>query len=270
MKPCFIRARKSVAGWQEVKLPLSESELPADFSLVELLKQAPEFIGMALGVALPRAIAVIPGAASGRVFVAVDEQGKITIIGCPDRQAEGGISAMVGDLLAATGRLWQQPFATLAKMFGDQEGQNLLAQVKNRVGSLSPEQFKEGIQKSLQEGKFPLVIAVERVDEAINQMMDYLKQMNLRVRLISFSYRQLNGLEIVIPKEVGKEVEPEPEPAPIVRPQRTPYLEYTPTVTTLGKEEPAARKVYEQFPTEGTTPKQQEILKRLGYIDDLH
>uniref|UniRef100_A0A7V3PT84 Uncharacterized protein n=1 Tax=candidate division WOR-3 bacterium TaxID=2052148 RepID=A0A7V3PT84_UNCW3 len=269
MKPCFIRARKSVAGWQEVKLPLSESELPADFSLVELLKQAPEFIGMALGVALPRAIAVIPGAASGRVFVAVDEQGKITIIGCPDRQAEGGISAMVGDLLAATGRLWQQPFATLAKMFGDQEGQNLLAQVKNRVGSLSPEQFKEGIQKSLQEGKFPLVIAVERVDEAINQMMDYLKQMNLRVRLISFSYRQLNGLEIVIPKEVGKEVEPEPEPAPIVRPQRTPYLEYTPTVTTLGKEEPAARKVYEQFPTEGTTPKQQEILKRLVYIDDL-
>lgn len=268
MKPCFIRCKKPGTGWLEVKLPSAgkESELRFDFSLIELLQQSPEFIGMALGTELPRAMAVIPGAGSGRVFVAVNEQGKIMIVGCPDQRADGGVSAMIADLLAATGRLWHQPITTLAAMFGDSEGRNLIQQIKMRVADISIERFQAGVEKSLQEGKFTMVIAVDRVDEAIEQMLSYLKEMNLKVRLISYDYHKLNGLEIVIPKIAD---EKESEPPPTTRPTGTPYIEYTPTVTTLGKEEPKPQKVYQPFPTEGTTPKQQAILERLVYIDDL-
>ncbi|MGB9742373.1 MAG: hypothetical protein ACP5JB_06085 [candidate division WOR-3 bacterium] len=268
MKPCFIRARQVVTGWLEVQLPGVEqtTELPPEFSLAELLIQAPEFVGMALGTEMARAITVIPGAVSRRVFVAVNEQGKITIIGCPDQKVEGGISAMVGDLLGATGRLWHQPFATLARMFGDPEGRELLEQIKSRTGAIAVEQFRVGVERSLQEGRFPMVIAVERVDEAIEQMMNYLKEMNIQVRLVTCDYRQINGVEVVIPKVAGEQAA---EPAPAPRPVSTPYLEYTPTVTTLGREETQPPRVYEPFPTEGTTPKQQAILERLVYIDDL-
>lgn len=268
MRHCCIRARGPGRGWYEVRLPaeIPPASAPADFSLAELLEQAPEFLGLALEGWTPRALAVMPGATSARVYVAVDETGRIAIAGCPDQQVEGGVSAMAGDLLAATGRLWHQPFKTLAAMFGDPDGVKLTEQLRQRSSSFDPDRFRSGVEKSLEEGKFPMVIAVDRVDEAIEKMMEYLSTMNLQVRLMSYDYLEIDGLEIVLPRLVGAE---EPEPVPQEKPVSTPYLEYTPTVTTLGREEPKPQKVYEPFPVEGTTPKQQAILERLVYIDDL-
>ncbi|MEO0025720.1 MAG: hypothetical protein ABIK54_03050 [candidate division WOR-3 bacterium] len=267
MRHCCIRAKSPGRVWYEVKLPAptQAGAVPADFSLAGLLQQTPEFIGPALGNWTPRALAVMPSATSARVFVAVDEAGRIAIVGCPDQQIEGGVSAMAGDLLAATGRLWHQPFKTLAAMFGDPEGGKLAEQLRERSGAFDSARFRAGVEKSLEEGKFPMVIAVDRIDETIRKMMEYLSTMNLRVRLMSYDYLEIDGLEIVLPRVLGEE---EPEP-PAEKPVSTPYLEYTPTVTAIGKEEPQPRKVYEPFPVEGTTPKQQAILERLVYIDDL-
>ncbi|MEO0010037.1 MAG: hypothetical protein ABIK22_01270 [candidate division WOR-3 bacterium] len=267
MRHCCIRAKNPGRVWYEVRLPaeIPTATVPADFSLAGLLQQTPEFIGPALGNWTPRALTVMPSATSARVFVAVDEAGRIAIVGCPDQQIEGGVSAMAGDLLAATGRLWHQPFRTLAAMFGDPEGVKLAEQLRERSGAFDPARFQAGVDKSLEEGKFPMVIAVDRIDETIEKMMEYLSTMNLRVRLMSYDYLEIDGLEIVLPRVLGEE---EPEP-PAEKPVSTPYLEYTPTVTAIGQEEPQPRKVYEPFPVEGTTPKQQAILERLVYIDDL-
>ncbi len=267
MRHCCIRAKSPGRVWYEVRLPVegASATAPADFSLAELLQQAPEFVGPALDGWTPRALAVMPSATSARVFVAVDEVGRIAIVGCPDQQIEGGVSAMAGDLLAATGRLWHQPFKTLAAMFGDPEGIKLTEQIRERIGVFDSARFRAGVGKSLEEGKFPMVIAIDRVDETIEKMMEYLSTMNLQVRLMSYDYLEIDGLEIVLPKVVGGE-EPKPQAE---KPVSTPYLEYTPTVTAISQEELQPRKVYEPFPVEGTTPKQQAILERLVYIDDL-
>ncbi len=263
MRPFCARAGSASNGWLE----LPAVAAPADVDLLELLQEAPEFLGMALGEApLPRAVAVLPQSVSGRVLIAVDEAGKITIVGCPDQKKKEGINLMVGDLLAASGRLWHQPFAVLAEMFGDKGGHALMARLRSRVGGDFDEtQLKSAIEKSLEEGKFSVTIVVTVVDEAVEEMMKYLQGMNLSVRLITYERFAADGLELVVPRVVGEEQKKETP----VKEERgvSPFLEYTPTVPTF--EKPAEQKTYEPFPIAGTTPKQQAILERLVYIEDL-
>ncbi len=269
MRFCCVRAKGATAGWLEVNLERRSIKDKADerptLELVELLQQAPEFVGYGDELeALPRVLAPLPNSHSGRVFIAVDELGKIVIVGCPDQSSEDGISTMVGDLLGASGRLWHQSFKTLAEMFGDRSGKNLIERIKSRVDNFAQEQWGNNVQKYLKEGKFPVVIVVERWDETVNQMMEYLKQMNLNTRLITFNFTELDGLEIVMPMVVGAEPKEE-----VVKPPATPYLEYTPKVSSLSKEESKPQRSYESFPQEGTSRQQQVILERLVYIDDI-
>ncbi|MGQ9708461.1 MAG: hypothetical protein ACUVUR_06255 [bacterium] len=256
------------AEWLEIVFPLQKGKKEARISLLELLHQAPEFLGMALSSeGLPRAVAVLPNSSSGRVLIGVDELGKITLIGCPDQSVESGIGSMVGDLLAASGRLWHQPFSALTEIFGNKDGIDLIGQIRSRVGDFAIEQLKRNVEKSLEEGRFPIVIVVERVDETVEQMMNYLKEMNLAVRMLSYQYFQIEGVEIVLPIVLGEKIERLEEP--LIRPARTSFLKHPPTIDTVSTEESKPARTYEPFPVEGTTPKQQEILERLVYIEDL-
>ncbi len=269
MRFCCVRSRGVTAGWLEVNLEeyltRGQESTVSGVDLVELLQQVPEFVGYGTeSKGLPRALVQLPDSHSGRVFVAVDEIGRITIVGCPDQSREDGLSIMVGDLLAASGRLWQQPFRRLAEMFGDRDGKNLVERIKSRVENFSLEQWNGNVQRCLKEGKFPVVIVVERYDETVKQTLDYLRQMNLNIRLITFDFLELDGIQVVIPKEGGVEFQRES-----VRQPATPYLEYTPTVSSPGKDEPKPQRSYEPFPREGTTRQQQVILERLVYLDDL-
>ncbi len=263
MRPFCARASAPSTGWLELPA-VSE---PGDVDLLELLKLAPEFLMMGFAEQpLPRAVAVLPQSVSGRVLIAIDEAGKITIVGCPDQKKKEGINLMVGDLLAASGRLWHQPFTVLAEMFGNKDGRALMAQLRSRAGgSLDEAQLKTAIEKSLDEGRFPVMIVVSTVDSAVEEMMNYLKGMNIAVRLLTYDRFVTDGLEIVVPRVVGEE--PEVAKPVAVEKEPSPFLEYTPKVSTF--EKPVEKKTYKPFPVEGTTPKQQAILERLVYIEDL-
>jgi hypothetical protein len=266
MQPCIIRANKETPDWLE----FPTKPVPGVVDRIELINQAPEFLGMAFADApLPRAVTLVMGAASNRVLVAVDEAGKVMLVGCPDQKEEAGISLMVGDLLAASGRLWHQPFAQLAAMFGDPSGKTLSEKIRSRVKSgWEEKKFQEAVAKSLDDGKFPVVVVVDEVTKAVEDMIVYLKGMNINVRVLTYERFSDNGIEIVVPRVVGEAPKREEKKVAVEQPV-SPFLEYTPTVTSFGKTAGGPPKTYEPFPTAGTTPKQQAILERLVYIEDL-
>ncbi len=264
MRHCCIRALGPTSDWLEFPMPAS----PGDIDRLKLVQEAPEFIGM-LGEAevIPKAAAVLTNSVSGRVLVAVDEKGKVVLVGCPDQHSDAGISTMVGDLLAASGRLWHQPVAVLAEMFGGEAV--LVEQVRSRSpAGFSSENFKADLEKTLEAGKFGVVIVVDRVDKAVEEMMGYLKGMNLAVRLLTYERFYQSGIEVIIPKLVGEEAKVEQLKEPVIKSPATSFREWTPTVSTFSKDE-QPEKSYEPFPVEGVTPKQQAILERLVFIDDI-
>jgi hypothetical protein len=173
MQPCLIRATQETSDWLE----FPSAPVSGAVDRIELISQAPEFLGMAFGeTPLPRAVALLSGAVSNRVLVALDEAGKVMLVGCPDQKEETGISLMVGGLLAASGRLWHQPFAQLAALFGDPEGKALSEKIWSRVkGEWDERKFQEAVTKSLDEGKFPVVVVVDEVTKAVEDMIVYLR-----------------------------------------------------------------------------------------------
>lgn len=266
MQPCCIRTSKETGDWLE----FPGTPVRGKVDMWELISQAPEFLGMAFGEApLPRVVALLTGVTANRVLVAADEVGKVMLVGCPDQQSENGISSMVGDLLAASGRLWHQPVASLAAMFGDQEGRTLEEKIRGRVqGEWDREKFWSELANSLEAGKFPVVVVVDEVNPAVEEMFSYLRGMNINVRVLAYERFFEQGIEIVVPWIVSEAQKGEEKKAVVEQPM-TPFLEYTPTVTTFSEAEASSKKNYEPFPIAGTTPKQQAILERLVFIEDL-
>lgn len=266
MQPCCIRASNETKDWLEFPM----TPIRGKIDRRELISQAPEFLGMAFGEApLPRAVALLTGVTANQVLVAVDEAAKVMLVGCPDQQSETGISSMVGDLLAASGRLWHQPVASLAAMFGDREGKALEEKVRSRVqGEWDREKFWFELAHSLETGKFPVVVVVDEVNQAVEEMFSYLRGMNINVRVLSYERFFEQGIEIVVPRVMGEAPKREEKKAVVEQPI-TPFLEYTPTVTTFSEAEASSPKNYEPFPIAGTTPKQQAILERLVFIEEL-
>ncbi|MEO0079229.1 MAG: hypothetical protein ABIK44_00930 [candidate division WOR-3 bacterium] len=262
MRPCCVRVTQVTDQWTDFTGRPDQRPL----NKVELIRQAPEFLGLLNpDQPLPRAAMLVPQSTSGCALVVVDEAGGLQLVGCPDQTAEGALAAMVSDLLAASGRFWHQPYKVVAGLFREALGIELTDWIRQRAGPRWDEgRFKSGLEKSLQEAKIPIVVLIDRLDAPIREMTNYLKNMNITVRLLSYEYYQRNGIELVRP------VVPSGEPAPagpVVRTGVTRTVQFTPTVTI--KPADAAPRSYEPFPIDGTTPKQQDILKRLVYLDDL-
>jgi hypothetical protein len=267
MRPCCIRAVQPEPDWLEFASAAGASRIDR----TALLREVPEFAGMAdRGRAPVRAVFAAPQSATGRVFVGIDEGGGVRLIGCPDHDSEGGLAAMVSDLLATSGRLWNQQPAVLAQSYEAENQSPLTEAMRRRAGdSWQVERFMLDLAHSLREGKFPVVVLVDRRDAAVDEMMTYLTGMNLSARLIGYEYSKQGGIEVIRPVAFGDEPAP---PAPVV-PVR-PAVEAQPPVsrTAPSSVRPAPVTVpreYAPFAAPAASPRQQEILKRLVYVEDL-
>uniref|UniRef100_A0A7C4CAR8 Uncharacterized protein n=1 Tax=candidate division WOR-3 bacterium TaxID=2052148 RepID=A0A7C4CAR8_UNCW3 len=278
MRSFCVRVKKPTAGW--VRFPEQPAEQKVD--RLQLLREAPEFLGMdETNRPPPRVAFVLPPSTSNRVLVAIDEAGGLRLAGVPDHDAAGGLAAMVSELLAGSGRLWHMKLEQAQALFDAALGRSLEATVAARVGSSwSAQKFRRGLSESLEKGKFPVVLVAERHDDATREIVDYLRNMNLPVTLMVCELFQADGIEIIRPRVLvapepsatgtAEEATPvSPPPGPAVRSVIPPGPSFTPTVSARPARATTTPKDYPPFPTEGTTPKQQDVLARLVQLDDL-
>jgi len=270
MIPFCIRATRFGENWQ-----LCESRATNEpLEVLQLVVESPEFLGMLQpGGPMPRAAMVAPNSSSGRVVLAVDEQGRVTLVACPELTGEAELAALVGDLLATGGRFWHQPYEALAGPFEEVLGMSLEDWVGTLGGSgWSAEAFRAAVAKSLSQGRFPIVVLVPSLDKPIVDMLAYLQNMNLDVRALGYEYLRGAGVEVVTPRALGSEPKPasgpppESEAAPRRPAAREEYTHVVPVGAPVVERDAGD---YPPFDASGSSQQQREILEKLVRLDDL-
>jgi hypothetical protein len=213
--PCWARFKRFGDRW----FAFDGKDGTSALDPVQLVIDAPEFLGQGAGRSVPRAAMATPQSHSNRVLVVVDEAGGVQLAVCPE---PGGDSAMVvGDVVATGHRFWRKKYNVLAEPFQDFLGMPLTDWVSSRTGEgWSADKFRAGVERSMSGGKFPITILVNELDTAIKETLDYLREVNQQVRVLGYTCLTSGGDELVWPKELSEDrVVARQEPA---RPQPRP------------------------------------------------
>jgi hypothetical protein len=285
LTPCCARIRRYGERWFAF-MPGSGAG-PVD--TLQLVTEAPEFLGMLTpDRPLPRAAMPAPQSQSSRVLLVVDEAGGVQLAVCPEPGVSTSLSSAVGELLAASGRLWHQTYDALAGPFEEFLGMPLADWVGMRVGEgWSQEKFRVGMETNLSEGRFSIVLLVEKLDPIVQETLVYLKNMNLAVRALGYTHTACNGDEVVRPRMLAEarpapqapapsSRQPEPRPGPQAAPpprpapepqQRVYREEFVPSAPVAPSQ--TGPREYAPLPPSDASPKQREILGRLIRLDEL-
>jgi len=277
MNPCVLRLVQPDGKWHPLAVRPG-GEAP---DMVKLVAEAPEFLGLLEpDQPMPRAAALVPNSASGRVLVAVDEKGGLRLVACPDPKDTSQMSVVMGDLLSTGGRFWHQPYATLAAVF-EQAGGSLADRVGRRaVAGWPADSFKAAVEQRLNQGRFPITIVVREMTKPIQDTLGYLANMNLNVQVLGYSFASGGAVETVTPVALGERAaraepvtEPQPAPQPRPAPQPKPEPRPAPRPAPEPRPEPEARPTPDgfriPFGAEQATDVQVEILEKLLQLDEL-
>jgi hypothetical protein len=272
MSEWFVRGIRTDGPWESIP---PEPE-PRSLDAVRLVTQAPEFLGKGPG-GLRRAALKAPGSNSGQVLVAVDEAGGVTLVACPkDEESDQG--PLVTELLAASGGLWHRKIDVLVVTFQNATGRTLVDHVKARAGAgWSEEEFKQGIEDSLKQGKFPVIVVVKERTKAVDDMLGYLDNLNLKAKVIGYRCYRGRGVEAVEPvvlreggpaasrpqPEPEKVAEKAPEPVPEKKPESAPVRRPEP----VPEKKPEPQKQPEPGPRPVRKPAEADRSARLGAAD---
>jgi hypothetical protein len=281
--PCWARFRRFGDRW------FAFAGVPGTGTIdaLQLVIDAPEFLGADADQALPRAAMAPPELHSNRVLVAVDEAGGVQLAVCPESSTDSAV--VVGDLLATGRRFWRKNYNALAGPFQEFLGMSLTDWIAARVSNgWSADSFRAGLERSLAQGKFPITVVVNELDSAVKETLDYLREINQQVRVLGYAFQTSGGDELVWPRELSEsQVAPtaqpaRPEPRPSTpqhgpkappRPQPTPAEERSPAHDSRRavsvQPQPAEPTGFGPLPPCDATPEQKEILNRLVQLDDL-
>lgn len=238
----------------------------ADLDAVGLVIEAPEFLGILLSAhGLPRAAMVAPGSTSGRVLLAVDESGGVLVVACPSPNSESELATVVGEVVAAGGRFWHQPYASLAGPFEEALGTPLADRVRAKASQdWSAEEFKTRVEASLAAGRFPIVVLASELSRPLQDAVSFLQSMNLDVTVLGYDYQQSEVVEFVRRKVLAGKAKPVERAAAAAREEPAP-------ATTKPGVRPREKQPsdYPPFPSKEVHPKQEQILRSLMRIDDI-
>jgi hypothetical protein len=270
--PCWARFSRFGDRWFAFNGKVKVGTLDA----LQLVIDAPEFLGMGASQSPPRAAMSPPQSHSNRVLVVIDEAGGVQLAVCPE---PGGDSAVVvGDVVATGHRFWHKKYDALARPFQEFLGMPLTDWVAGRAGQdWSADEFRVGLERSMSEGRFPITIVVNELDSATKETLDYLREVNQQVRLLGYTCQASGGDELVWPRELGEEAavvetpaaRPQPRPsAPISSPKSSSRRQ--PARTERGPSADDSMPAgFGPLPASAARPEQEAILDRLIRLDGL-
>ena len=224
---CF-RVKQERPGWNLLQPVPSKTTV----DLAALVCGAPEFLGLGSGEAPCQAAVVLSERGDARVVAAVDEFGRITLVGCPGQLTRDALTTVAQELLVFNGRLWRMPSEEFSSVFEKRLGQSLGDYFSNRAAiGWAENGFRSGLGRSLERGRFPVVLLLTDSNQEVVEAVAHLKSHNIEVKSLGVELYESSGVEIVMPMvlEVGEPGLPaDKEPAWLV-PRPTPHQPRTPT-----------------------------------------
>lgn len=195
----FVRARQPQPKWQ----PFLFRPGAAAGDLAELVVRVPEFLNPADDSSARFHAAVSVAnlcSASGEVLAAVDESGRVAVVGCPDESRPEPYATLLADILAASGRLWRMGYDAFSDLFQATSGKWLEELVMPRARpDWDFERFRSAVEQSLEQGRFPTLIVTTKPTGPVRDTIGYLLQMNLQVQTAVAMFDERGGIEVAAP-----------------------------------------------------------------------
>jgi len=243
---CF-RAKQERPGWSLLNLVPAKTTV----DLAALVCGAPEFLSMDGGEPVCQAAVVLSERGDATVVVAVDELGGIRLVGCPSQPNRLALTTVVQELLVFNGRLWRMPPDEFAAVVEKRMGGNLGDYFSSRAAiGWSENGFRSGLGRSLERGRFPVVLLLSGSNPEVAEAVAHLRSHNIEVRSLGVELYESSGVEVIMPRVLevgGPEAPEEREPAKLTSRSAAPLLR-TPPRPTSSRAAVAATETVESTP----------------------
>jgi hypothetical protein len=204
--------RRGDGSWTEPEISGHKSE----DDLQQLLATSPDLLpGDETG--LPMAVARELPVATGRIdLVGVDVEGELTLCECKLATNPGARREVVGQLLEYAGALRGMHFTDFSDRFGARAGSPLAEAVSQIAGEgFDEDSFQAQVEENLQTGRFRLVVAVDKITEALKQTVVYLNDhLDGAVLALELAYLRDGDVEMLVPAVYGEESAERKKPTP--------------------------------------------------------
>lgn len=205
--------RKSNAEWQ----PLLPSGFPSEAALHDLIEEAPNLLPLSGDPALTllgREYAIGPGYVD---LLAVDAEGRPTIIEIKLRRNAEARRAVVAQILTYAAYLKGLSAADLESSTRGYLGQGTATSIAEAVaqadqsGQFDSNAFDDALAESLSSGAFRLVLVLDEAPAELVQLVGYLESISsgIIIDLITVSAYQVGDEQILVPQRVDPEHLPE-------------------------------------------------------------
>ena len=213
-----ILVRKKKGGeWEKV----TERKFENEAALQTILYHSPEIIPFGeLGILKPRLFvkeAGLPG--SGNTdLIGVDEKGGITIIECKLAVNREIRRQVIGQVLEYAAYLWQMDYDQFddvcykAEKWTDKHLMDIIReQIGDTVEGWSEKDFIDNITSTLDKGDFPLIIAVDALNDELKRIIEFLNSRGEgapKIHAVEISQFETSELEMLVPVSFGVATKP--------------------------------------------------------------
>lgn len=133
--------------------------------------------------------------------VIVDQDGSLTVVECKLATNVEIRRKIVGQVLDYAANLWRMPLADFEQRWLNRSKSSLVEQLTDDA--------RATLQQSLYDGTFTLVLAVDRINDDLRRIVEYLNAHTgdtIRVLAMELGHAEHGGVEMLIPTVYGAEI----------------------------------------------------------------
>jgi hypothetical protein len=198
-----IVIRNNGGKWQKA----IKVEFAAEAQLQKLLYDSPELIPT-YEEDKPAVFvreAALPG--SGYTdLLGVDGNGNILIVETKLARNDEVRRKVIGQVLEYAAYLWKMSFDDFDSLFVSREGTRVLDMLEAKNPGIVRDEVRDAITRNLSSGAFQLFIAVDQMNEELENIISYVSSRGsgLRLEVLEFDLHQSGPMEILVPRRYGQ------------------------------------------------------------------
>jgi hypothetical protein len=136
-----------------------------------------------------------------RLSITIDGQGAIALVAVPQKQDGAAAAALVREVLALAGRLWNAPVSEFLKTFGTRLGRPVQAALAEKSGpGWDEKSWAAGLEQSLNSGRPSVYLLVQTLEPGLGQAAAHLCSLNLPVTVLGAELYRSWGIDVVLPR----------------------------------------------------------------------
>ena len=193
--------------WQKLE-PFEFGGPEGEKKLEALLKKSPDLLTTEGGKPILFFKAQVSIGDNAADLLGVDADGMIVMVECKLEANREARRMVVGQILEYAGQLWGTSYDDFEEMLTDNSGRSLVDMVRQHISddAWSEADFRAGVERGLEAGKFRLVIAINGMNDELKGIVEYLKQRG-GVRLEVLELQQFtdekSGVAVLVPEMYG-------------------------------------------------------------------